>query len=55
MANSIHEVPWNCKRDGHEFEKLGDYDPDTNSYPYLKCIYCGIEEQWMPEDDAYDY
>lgn len=33
----------------HDYEKLGEYDPDTNSYPWLKCIYCGHEKDWEPE------
>jgi len=49
------EEKWNCVKDGHEFEKLGEYDPETNSSPYLKCKHCGIEEFWEPEDDEGDY
>ncbi len=45
---------WDCKVDGHEFEKQGEYDPDTNSYPYYECRFCGHQEPWNPEDDSYD-
>lgn len=44
-------IPWNCIEDGHEYETLGDYDPDTNSYPFLKCIHCGDEKPWEGDPD----
>lgn len=62
MANPIPETPpdsmpnpepWNCAIDGHEYESQGEYDPETNCYPYLECIHCGDTCPW--EGDADDY
>lgn len=49
---------WDCEKDGHEFDKEGEYDPGTNSFPYLKCSHCGVEKEWEGDRDSapeYDY
>lgn len=46
---------WDCKLDGHEYESHGEYDPDTNSYPYMRCSHCGKEKEWEPPEYDYDY
>jgi hypothetical protein len=51
----MSEELWDCATDGHEFEQLGEYDPDTNSYPWLECIYCGKQKDWVLEDDDFAY
>lgn len=53
MANRIPETleelpdsPWDCEIDGHEWEEQGEYDPETNCYPFMECIYCGETGPW---------
>lgn len=45
------EESWKCEEDGCEFEKQGEYDPDTGSYPWLECSHCGKQKAWTAEDE----